>query len=190
MNWSHLRAGLSAAGLATFVAAGVVVATMPAASAEPPASDERGFVDSTARCAPPSKAVAFGYTASSRVAICKDDSSGQFQYRGVRVSDGARLILVATSSDRGYVAENDGITYTVTSSALIVSSGGEQIRKEPMIDFHGSAPGSSSSGTSGASGTSGSSTTSTAPTQPSAVPVTPTPTTPLPPPLPAEVGHG
>ena len=159
------------AAVGTFAVA--VVAPLAMSAAAPPASDSRGYVDSTARCAPPSRAVAFGYTSTSRVAICKDDSSGQYQYRGVRVSDGARLILAAKSTDGGYVAENDGITYTVTSSALEISSGSEQIRSETMLDFNGSAP---SSGTSS--------------TQSSAIPDTPTPTTPLPPPLPAEVGHG
>jgi hypothetical protein len=166
------------------VVAGVVTSALPTAAAAPPATDGQGFVDSTARCEPPSKAVAYGYTANSRVAVCKDDGSGQYQYRGVRVSDGARLILDATSTSGGYVAENDGITYTVTSSALTITSGGKQIRSEPMIDFHGSS-GTSGTATSGRPSTSSTSTT----VQPSAVPDTPTPTTPLPPPLPAEVGH-
>jgi len=154
-------------------------ATTTTSAAAPPPTDPRGFVDSTARCAAPSTAVAYGYTSTSRVAICKDESSGQLQYRGVRVTDGARLILEATSTDRGYVAKNDGITYTVTSNALIISSGGQQIRSESMVDFHGSAPSSSTSSTP---------TTSTSPTQSSAIPETTTPSTPLPPPLPAEVG--
>jgi hypothetical protein len=122
--------------LGTFV---LTVSTNTAISAAaPPTTDDRGFIDSTARCAPPSNAVAYGYTSSSRVAICKDDTSGQFQYRGVRVSDGARLILAAKSTDRGFVAENDGITYTVTAAALVISSGSTQIRSESMVDFHGS----------------------------------------------------
>ena len=181
--------GFAAAGLAAVGCA--VVATLsvgpPSAGAAPPPSDERGFVDSTARCAAPSRAIGYGYTANSRVAICKDDATGQFQYRGVRVSDGARLILAARLTDGGYVAENDGITYTVTSKALIISSGSKEIRSEPMIEFAGSAP----SGTSSSSTTSS---TSSSPTtgskQPSAVPETVTPSTPLPPPLPAEAGHG
>jgi hypothetical protein len=176
-RWSHLR--MLAAPGALVVAVFVTMATggPPAADAAPPATDDLGFVDSTARCVAPSKAVAFGSTSSSRVAICRDDASGQFQYRGVRVSDGARLILAAKSTDHGYVAENDGITYTVTSAALVISSGGHQIRSEPMTDFHGSAPGAAASAPSG-------------PTQPSAAPQPVTPTTPLPPPLPAEVGGG
>lgn len=159
-----------------------VLASGPPNAVAAPTTDDRGFIDSTARCAPPSNAVAFGSTSSSRVAICKDTASGQYQYRGVRVSDGARLILAASSTDRGYVAENDGITYTVTAAALIISAGGQQIRSERMIDFHGSAPGAAAPSSSAPSAPSG-------PTQPSAVPETVTPTTPLPPPLPAEAGH-
>jgi hypothetical protein len=178
--------------LATFVVAGALSAVaggLPTASAAP-ATDDSGFVDSTARCAPPSKAVAFGYTATSRVAICKDDASGQYQYRGVRVSDGAKLILAAKSTAGGYVAENDGITYTVTASALVVMSGGQQVRNEPMVDFHGTAGTAASSTSSTPSTSSRAGATTSAPAQPSAAPETVTPTAPLPPPLPAEVGGG
>jgi hypothetical protein len=178
------RRRVAMAAVAAIAVSAAVVGGLPAAGAAP-ATDANGFVDSTARCASPSKAVAYGFTASSRVAICKDDASGQYQYRGVRVSDGARLILAASSTDRGYVAENDGITYTVTSSALIVGSGGQQVRDEPMLDFHGTAPGGSAPTTSARPGA-----TPSTSTQPSAAPETVTPSTPLPPPLPAEVGGG
>ncbi len=188
--WSPLRRTLAAAALGTFVVTGACLGTMvlPTATAAP-STDERGFVDSTARCDAPSKAVAYGATANSRVAICKDDASGQYQYRGVRVSDGARLILAATSTTGGYVAENDGITYTVTSTELSISAGGKQIREEPMVEFHGTAPGGSSSPQSSSRSSQSSPQPSTStPTQPSAAPETVTPSTPLPPPLPAEVG--
>jgi hypothetical protein len=142
---------------------------VPSAPADP-STDALGFVDSTARCAAPDTAVAFGSTATSRVAICKN-SSGKYEYRGVRISDGAKLVVPASeSSDGGFVAESDGITYTVTSSSLVVSEGNETIRRESMVYFHGPKT------------TSGSDT----PTQAAAP--TPTTTTPLPPPLPAEVG--
>ena len=179
-RWSHPRRPAAAALAALVVAVGANLMTSgpPTASAAPPATDDLGFVDSTARCVAPSKAVAFGYTSTSRVAICKDDASGQYQYRGVRISDGARLILAAKSTNSGYVADNDGITYTVTANALVVSAGSQQIRSESMVDFHGSAPGSAAAAP------------AATPTQPSAVPETVTPTTPLPPPLPAEAGGG
>ena len=184
-RWVPRRGAIGVAALGIFVVVGAVSGTtgpVPTAAAAP-ATDAGGFVDSTARCVAPSRAVAFGYTASSRLAVCKDDASGQYQYRGVRVSDGARLILAATSTDHGYVAENEGSTYTVTATALTITAGGQQIRDEPMLDFHGTA-GSSTS----ASSTAASSSSSSTSVQPSAAP--PTVTTPLPPPLPAEVGGG
>jgi hypothetical protein len=158
----------AAAGCALFVFG------VPSAPAEPP-TDALGFVDSTARCAAPDTAVAFGSTATSRVAICKT-SSGKYEYRGVRISDGAKLVVPASaSSDGGYVGESDGITYTVTSSSLVVSQGNQVIRREPMVDFHGPKTTAAAPGTS-------------APAAPPPSTATPTATTPLPPPLPAEVG--
>ena len=137
-----------------------------------PEADSQGYVDSTARCAAPTSVVVFGSTASSRVAICRDPD-GDYQYRGVRVRDGARLILPAQrSADGAFTADNDGIEYSVTSSALVISSAGKVVRREAMLDFHSSGVASS-------------------PASPGAGPqeaTTPTPTTPLPPPLPAEAG--
>lgn len=135
---------------------------VPSAAAVP-ATDTQGYVDSTARCASPNTVVEFGSTDKSRVAICQSDD-GEYQYRGVRLRDGAKLILSATRSDDGaFVAENDGIEYTVAAKSLIISVGERVIREEPWTDFH-SAGGA----------------------------VTPqtkaTPAPPLPPPLPAEEG--
>ncbi|HET6736916.1 hypothetical protein, partial [Mycobacterium sp.] len=87
-----------------------------------PTADDQGYVDSTARCTTPDVAVAFGSTATSRVAICKSPE-GEYTYRGVRLRDGAKLIVSASQSEDGaYVAENDGITYMVTASSLVVSA--------------------------------------------------------------------
>ena len=93
----------------------------------------------------------------------------------MRVRDGAKLIVSASQSGNGYVADNDGVTYTVSAKSLVISVGNKVIREEPMVDSH--TPGTPSAPT----GTS-------APTAPK--PTTPTPTTPLPPPLPAELGGG
>jgi hypothetical protein len=148
--------------------------TVPSATAEP-TTDGHGYVDSTARCSSPNTAAAFGSTDTSRVAIC-ESPSGKYEYRGVRVRDGAKLVIPATqSSDGKYVAENDGITYTVSPSALVVSVGSEVIRTEPMVDYHGPE-------------TPITPTASTTPTVTSPASTTPTSTTPLPPPLPAERG--
>ena len=173
--WSSrfARPGVAAAAAAAVLGFGVGPLAVAA-----PATDDQGFIDSTARCTSPSTAVVFGSTASSRVAICKDPG-GQYEYRGVRVSDGAKLTVPASQSGNGqYVAENNGITYTVTSGSLEISAGNDVIRQEPMEFFHGpptqQAPPPTQQGP--------------APTQQAPAPTTTTPTTPLPPPLPAEVG--
>lgn len=161
-------------GVATVPCAALLAVLAPPA-VPAPAFDGQGYVDSTARCSTPNMAVAFGSTASSRIAICVSPD-GDYQYRGVRVRDGAKLITAASrSSDGTFTAVNDGIEYMVTSSSLVVSSGQEVIRDEPMLDFHRPATTQIPSTTQAPS-------TSRAPS-----PV-PTPTTSLPPPLPAERG--
>lgn len=152
------------------VAACSVVAALGLPSAvAAPAADARGYVDSTARCGAPSEAVVFGSTATSRVAICKMPN-GRYEYRGVRVRDGATLIKSAERSGDEFTVDNDGITYTISEESLILAAGSHIIRDEAMLDFHegsSSGPGASP-------------------------PAASTPTTsakPLPPPLPAEVGH-
>lgn len=161
----------------------LTIATPPAAA--DPSTDSLGFVDSAARCAAPNTAVAFGSTADSRVAICKSPA-GLYGYHGVRISDGAKLIASATASaDGSFVAKQDGVTYTVTSSALVVSDASGVIRREPMVSFHGPKTAPAPAGAA-----------QTPAAKPQAPAATPAPTTapsstaPLPPPLPAEVGGG
>ena len=152
----------------------------PLAAADP-GIDALGFVDSPARCAAPNTAVAFGSTANSRVAICKSPA-GQFGYHGVRISDGAKLVAAATAaSDGSYVAKQDGVTYTVTSSALVVSDASGVIRREPMTSFHGPKT---------ATAAGAPQTPAAKPQAPAAAPSTTAPpsTAQLGPPLPAEVG--
>lgn len=152
--------------LTVAAAAGLVllaVGMSPAAAA--PSSDSRGYIDSTARCASTDATVLYGSTDQSRVAICSV-ADGKFEYRGVRLRDGAKLIVPATRSDAGaYTAENAGIEYMITSKSLVLSVGEKVIREESMVDFHG--PGAQ------------------AVPKPS---TPPTSSTPLPPPLAAEVG--
>lgn len=166
---SHTRRAIVAAAACW----ALLIIAAPAASPDP-STDALGFVDSTARCTAPNTAVAFGSTATSRVAICKSPS-GQYGYHGVRITDGATLIASATAAtDGSFVAQHDGITYTVTSSALLVSDGNQVIRREPMVSYHGPKTAQAPAAT----------------PEPAAAPrpSTPTSTAPLPPPLPAEVG--
>lgn len=192
------KTGLAAAAASALIAVGVPLALAVPTSAPP--SDGEGYVNSTARCIAPDTAVIFGATDSSRVAICKT-ASGSYQYRGVRVSDGARLIATASqTSTNSFVANNDGVKYTVTPTALSVTANGDTFRTETWIDYHGPQAPASSTSTATTPSTSGSATpttsgtastsasaTSSAPTT-SATPSTTT--VPLPPPMPAEVGGG
>jgi hypothetical protein len=193
MNSSMLRKP----GLALAVAAGsaALAIGVPLALAAPtavPPSDTGGYLDSTARCTAPDTAVLFGSTKTARVAICKT-AAGAYEYRGVRVSDGAKLIAAAdqTSSDT-YVINNDGVTYTVTPTALSVTANGDTFRTETWTDFH--APASPAASTTGKPSTpSTSSAAAASPSATSSAPKTssaPSSVVPLPPPLPAEVGGG
>jgi len=215
MNTSTLRKpGLIVAAAAT---SALVVLGVPLAIAAPtavPPSDSQGYVDSTARCTKPDTAVIFGTTDTSRVAICKT-AGGTYEYRGVRVSDGAKLIVTASqTSDGGYVAMNDGVTYTVTATSLTVSAGGSTIRTESWTDVYtpqspatpttgttktstpktSTSPTTSGTATSGTASPTTSATAAASPSATSSAPKTsaaqPSSAVPLPPPLPAEAGGG
>lgn len=98
-------------------------------------SDGRGFLNSSARCTGSQVAVALGRTDDSLVVIC--EYGGEYEYRGVRQSDGAALTAAAEpASGGGFVATNDGVTYVVSADDLVVKSGGTVIKREPMIDYH------------------------------------------------------
>ncbi len=199
---SRLRkAGLAVAAASALIAVGVPLAayTSTAAPAAAPQSDGEGYVNSTARCTAPSTAVMFGTTETSRVAICQT-ASGTYQYRGVRVSDGARLVTTAskTSSD-AFVANNDGVTYTVTPTALSVTASGNTFRTETWTDYNGpeapastatSTPTSTAASTSATPSTSGTASPSTTTSAAETSTAQTTSTVPLPPPLSAEVGGG
>ncbi len=188
------NSGLAATAAAAALAIGVPLA-MAAPTAVPP-SDTGGYVNSTARCTAPDTAVLFGSTKTSRIAICKTATG--YEYRGVRVSDGAKLIAAAkqTSSD-SYAVDNDGAKYTITPTALSVTSNGDTFRTETWTDFHGTKSATAATPSAAAKP----STAATpglktgAPGAPAAAPApaatpAPAPTTvaPLPPPLAAEVG--
>lgn len=151
----------AAAAVSAMVAIGVPLA-LAAPTAAPP-SDAQGYVDSTARCAKQDTAVLFGTTTTSRVAICKT-ADGEFEYRGVRVRDGAKLIAAASqTSDGVYVVKNDGVTYTITTSSLSVSMDGSTVRTESWTDFHNpQSPATTGTAKSTATSTATSTTTSAA----------------------------
>lgn len=202
MRTSTLRkTGLAAAAASALIAVGVPFA-LAAPTAAPP-SDSAGYLDSTARCTKPDIAVLFGATQSSRIAVCKTAAEA-FEYRGVRMSDGATLIATATqTSGNTFTVKNDGVQYTITPTALSVTANGDTFRTETWTDFHSTLP-MPASGTSSTPGTSAAPSKSTTAPSAGSTPASttaaatpglttssapkPTSTVPLPPPMAAEVG--
>ena len=109
---------------------------LPSAAAQPPTvpTDARGYLDTPARCAPGQNAVVVGRTALSLVAIC-GDGRGRYQYRGVRLTDRALLVLPATPLSNGcFGARSDAVYYTVSDRKLLLTAGVRVLRDEPMIE--------------------------------------------------------
>lgn len=135
-------------------------------------ADSRGYVDTGARCDENQTLMAYGRTSKSLVVICVK-ADGGLEYRGVRLSDNAPLHLPITrSADGTLVALNDGVTYAVSPTQILVSSGDDVIYKDSWIEFKEAS--FSPTSTSGSASTSASATTTVSTTT---VTVTSTPTT-------------
>lgn len=141
--------------LSVLAGIGAVVATLAFANdvakksltAKPPSSpiaagpispyprDDHGFDDSFARCEGELSGAAFARTEGSLVAICTD-ATGNYQYRGVRLSDGAVLDLAAENTGvHEFVARNNGVTYELSTRELVITAGGAVVRREPVLDY-------------------------------------------------------
>ena len=97
--------------------------------------DGDGYVDSAARCDDDQVPVAFGRTSRALVAVCVD-RDGQLEYRGVRLSDKASgNVPAGRAADGAIVASNDGVTYAVSPSMLLVSEGDTVIYRDAWIEF-------------------------------------------------------
>jgi len=128
------RAPLVFIGVAGLSLAAALLAPTIDAQPETIGIDDRGFVDTEARCESPSSAVAFGRTQSALVAICA--VNGGYVYRGVRLRDDALLTDVATESGDGeFSAENEGVTYKFSAKELVVATGDRVLVTEPMVAY-------------------------------------------------------
>jgi hypothetical protein len=127
--------------LAALVIAGAVCALMatngylPRAGAQPVFTlDGRGYVNTPAHCDGPQTPVFAGRTSLSLVAICKDPA-GTYQYRAMRIRDGAPQALPATQLGNGcFGASTPDITYTVSSRKLLLTAKLRVVRDEAMLD--------------------------------------------------------
>ena len=105
------RSALRRPALAAAAVLALVFAGADQLATAAPSSDAQGFVDSTARCAAPDTAVAFGRTDSSRIAIC-ESPDGELEYRGVRVRDGANAVVRSFDPPVVHVPDGTAITQT------------------------------------------------------------------------------
>lgn len=99
------------------------------------ATDDRGFINTAARCEKPKFAVAVGRTQRSLVAICVD-GRGHYEYHGVRLSDDSVLNVPAkATADGKFIVQNAGFTYTFSPKELVIAQGARVLRKEPMVAY-------------------------------------------------------
>ena len=109
-------------------------AAPPQASAPGP-SDDRGFINSYARCDGSPPATAIGRTAKSLVVICHARNGG-YVYKGIRLSQGTGVTIGTVTADAaGFVARGEGVNYAVTSTALVITSGDRLLAREPMLEY-------------------------------------------------------
>lgn len=134
------RTGLTLATILCGVAAGTwsgATGLLPVAGAQPEAFniDDRGFINTAARCEKPKFAVAVGRTDQSLVAICVD-GRGHYEYHGMRLKDRSVLTVPAkATADGKFIVENSGFFYTFSAKELVIAQGPHVIRVEPMVAY-------------------------------------------------------
>ena len=135
-----LRIAMRTLVVATVIASAVggLTATnghLPVAAAAPVFTvDGRGYANTPARCDGPQTPVFAGRTPLSLIAICQGDRGG-YEYRGMRIRDGALLRLPAKKLGNGcFGASTKDITYTVSERKLLLTAGARIVRDEVMLE--------------------------------------------------------
>jgi hypothetical protein len=129
------RAAVILCAVAIMTAASASLLATANAQPESFATDDRGFINTAARCEKPKFAVAVGRTQRSLVAICVD-GRGHYEYHGVRLSDDSVLNVPARAlADGRFIVQNAGFTYTFSPKELVIAQGARVIRKEPMVAY-------------------------------------------------------
>lgn len=115
-------------------------ATAPAPGREVDVSvsgtDAQGFTDSRGpRCNHTNPAVAIARTELSRVVIC-ETGVGRLYYKGLGLDSGLPIeIDDPAPTPSGFVVTNEGVRYTMSRSALLITRGSEVISNERMVEY-------------------------------------------------------
>ncbi|HET8994172.1 MAG TPA: Hsp70 family protein [Rhodococcus sp. (in: high G+C Gram-positive bacteria)] len=99
-------------------------------------ADAQGFVDEVGpRCNADNEALGIARTADSLIVVCRTGVD-RLYYKGIRVEDGSGIeiddpIVVAD----GFEVTNAGVTYRFDDRALLITEGGTELAREPMLEF-------------------------------------------------------
>lgn len=97
--------------------------------------DSLGYANTKARCDDSQTVVAYGRTERSLAVVCVDPD-GKLEYRGLRLRDDAAIQVAASrGSDGTIVADNDGVTYSISPTVFLVSEGDSVIYRDSWIEF-------------------------------------------------------
>ena len=110
----------------------------PSLSATVPGTDSQGWLAyHAARCDPGNPAAAVARTTKSVLVVCQT-GPGNYYYRGLRLSDSASIELAnAVRSSQGFDVTNpvDGTRYQIRPTDISITSPGDQVSSEPMIQY-------------------------------------------------------
>jgi hypothetical protein len=88
-----------------------------------------------ARCNYTNPAVAIGFTSESIAVICQT-GVGRFYYKGVGLQNGLSVeIDVPVQTGAAFVATNNGVQYSLSPAALIITQGSTVVSREPMLEY-------------------------------------------------------
>jgi hypothetical protein len=106
----------------------------PAAGSPVTGAGPQGFTDAGARCNADDPAVFAGYTAESRIVVCRT-ADNRYYYKGLRTTDGSGIELddpVPTAA--GFTARNGATTYDLGADTITITGTSGVLSVQPWIE--------------------------------------------------------
>jgi hypothetical protein len=102
----------------------------------PSDADRQGFLSYPgARCSYTNPAVVIARTANSALVIC-ETGVGRLYYKGVGLQNGLSIeIDDPVRTGAGFVATNNGVQYSVSPAALLITQGSSVLSTEAMVEY-------------------------------------------------------